>query len=129
MIDRGIYTGLVHQADRLVGGEGRHLPMGEVARQSGSPEVNLRIDDLHFSLAFCFGSLTRRRLVIALVRGECFFCSQRRAYSHIPRIRVFRSRVTNGARAEEPAPGSTLGQALSSNADSAASEMNLVRQA
>ena len=47
MNDGGIDTSFVHQDDGLLGGEVRHLTMREVAWQSGSPEVNLGVDDLH----------------------------------------------------------------------------------
>jgi hypothetical protein len=47
MNDSGIDASFVHQDDRLLGGEGRHLAMREVARQAASPEVNLSVDDLH----------------------------------------------------------------------------------
>ena len=47
MDHRGIHAALVHQRDRLLRGEMRHLAVREVARQSGSPEVDLCVDDLH----------------------------------------------------------------------------------
>jgi hypothetical protein len=47
MYDGGIDTAFVHQDDGLRRGKGRHLSMREVARQPGSPEVNLRVDYLH----------------------------------------------------------------------------------
>jgi hypothetical protein len=54
MNDRGIDTALVHQGDGLLRGKGRHLSMRKVARQAGSPEVNLRVDDLHRISPFMF---------------------------------------------------------------------------
>ena len=47
MNDGGIDTAFIHQGDGLLGREVGHLPMREVARQAGSPEVDLGVDDLH----------------------------------------------------------------------------------
>ncbi len=45
MDDGGIDASFVHQADGFLGGKCRHLPMRRIARQAGSPEVNLGVDD------------------------------------------------------------------------------------
>ena len=51
MDDGGIDTSFIHQGDGLLGGKMRHLPMGEVTWQTGSPEVDLGVDYLHRALA------------------------------------------------------------------------------
>jgi hypothetical protein len=59
MDDCGIDPAFVHQADGLCRGKRRHLAMREVARQAGSPEVDLGVDDLHriLSLNSCASGL------------------------------------------------------------------------
>src|SRR5262249_50881618 len=44
-------TALIHQADGLLGGERRDLPMRQIARQAAAPDVDLGIDDLHSVLS------------------------------------------------------------------------------
>ena len=43
----GVDAALIHQADGLLGGEFRDLPMRQIARQAAAPDVDLGIDDLH----------------------------------------------------------------------------------
>ena len=47
MDDRGVDLALIHQADGLLSGERRDLPMRQIARQAAAPDVDLGIDDLH----------------------------------------------------------------------------------
>jgi len=56
MNDGGVDTSFVHQEDGLLGAKGRHLAMRQVARQPGTPEVNLRVDDLHRILSLFLGT-------------------------------------------------------------------------
>ena len=61
MNDGGIDTTLIHQGDCLGWGEVRDLSVRKVAWQSGSPEVNLGVDDLHrvrLPLLLCVGQST-----------------------------------------------------------------------
>jgi hypothetical protein len=51
MDDGGIDAAFVHQDNDLLWREVRHLSMREIAWQSGSPKVNLSVDDLHRMLS------------------------------------------------------------------------------
>ena len=67
MNDGGIDTAFVHQGDGLLRGKGRHLSMREIARQAGSPEVDLGVDDLHHILPFIFTQMLAPPLVFTLI--------------------------------------------------------------
>src|SRR5215470_3845447 len=47
MDDCSVDTALVHQANGLLGGERRDLPMRQIARQAAAPDVDLGINDPH----------------------------------------------------------------------------------
>ena len=71
MNDGGIDAPFVHQSDGLLRGEGRHLPMREVAWQAGAPEVNLGVDYLHRMLPTAVAALMqpRQACVLGVPRG------------------------------------------------------------
>src|SRR5947207_15233650 len=54
MNDGSVDAGFIHQPDRFLWGEMRHLAVRHVARQAASPEVNLRVYFRHSTVVLPF---------------------------------------------------------------------------
>src|SRR5207244_2944700 len=109
MNDGGIDAAFVHQKDGLLRGKGRDLAMREIAREAGSPEVNLGVDDLHRMLPFIFAHRTehpdaRAGMLMAKRSAVSCRCRWHRVplYSDLTAGRLGASRL--GASRRRPSP-------------------------